>query len=454
MIGTHRKEIMQTSIEATPGIPPSAPRPLFHNPGEQLKPYSTLIALMVLMIVFEIAGRIWNSDFQAAFQELLNGESGAAGRLLSAAHAGLYTSEMAFLGARNLTNLALQVSINGILAVGMTFVVLSGGIDLSIGSVVALCGIFLGLVQVKAGLGVAAGVAAAITGGTLVGALNGFFISRFKIPPFVITLGLLVIARGLALSFSNRSAISPMGDGIRWLGSGFLSAGPTVLTVAILGALILFLRKKPKLRNSDKQSVNDGFKIKDQLLPLCLVGSALALFFFSFLFDRGLPIPVLILAVCALLAAFLLVKTTFGRSVYAVGGNETAALLSGIDVKNVKLLIYTIMGFLSGVAGVVLAGRLNSATPTEGQLMELDAIAAVVIGGTSLQGGVGKIQGSIIGAFIIGALNSGMDMLELSTDYQMVMKGLIIVFAVWSDSKVGGISFFEKKKNAVLLKKA
>jgi ribose transport system permease protein len=131
----------------------------------------------------------------------------------------------------------------------------------------------------------------------------------------------------------------------------------------------------------------------------------------------------------------LLGRTTFGRGLYALGGNETAALLSGIPVQRIKFLVYVIMGFLAGLAGIVLSGRLNSATPTEGQLMELDAIAAVVIGGTSLQGGVGRIQGSIAGAFIIGVLNNGMDMLELSTDYQMVMKGLIIVFAVWSDSK-------------------
>jgi ABC-type xylose transport system permease subunit len=166
------------------------------------------------------------------------------------------------------------------------------------------------------------------------------------------------------------------------------------------------------------------------ILFLGLSGLAL----WSFFTDRGLPVPVLILIMVAGIGMFVLGRTTFGRGLYALGGNETAALLSGIPVQRIKFTVYLVMGLLAGVAGIILSGRLNSATPTEGQLMELDAIAAVVIGGTSLQGGVGRIHGSIIGAFIIGVLNNGMDMLELSTDYQMVMKGLIIVFAVWSDS--------------------
>jgi ABC-type xylose transport system permease subunit len=155
-----------------------------------------------------------------------------------------------------------------------------------------------------------------------------------------------------------------------------------------------------------------------------------------FAFDRGLPVPLTILVAVTLAGVFLSRATVFGRSLYAIGGNEQAAVLSGVRVPRVKLYVYTIMGLLAGVCGIILAGRLNSATPTEGQLLELDAIASVVIGGASLSGGVGGIVGSIIGAFIIGTLNNGMDMLEISSNWQMITKGIIIIFAVYSDARL------------------
>lgn len=412
------------------------------TPRDLLKPYSTLVALVVLMILFEIAGRVWTPDVKSQILGALAGEQALSFEALWSSLVGSLTStEAAFFTPRNLTNLSLQVSINGILAIGMTMVILTGGIDLGVGSVVALCGICLGLAQAKWGWPLASSLALAAAVGTAVGGVNGFLISRFRIPPFVVTLGFLVIARGLALIFSGSSAISPLSEEVRFLGGGFVSPWTLVVLAVIGGGVGAFLSRSAssaankEVAKAARAEAPAMAAVVEKLIPLALFSLLGGLTLWAFFSDRGLPVPVLILVVASAIGIFVLGRTTFGRGLYALGGNETAALLSGIPVQRIKFLVYVVTGFLAGVAGIILSGRLNSATPTEGQLMELDAIAAVVIGGTSLQGGVGRIQGSIIGAFIIGVLNNGMDMLELSTDYQMVVKGLIIVFAVWSDSR-------------------
>jgi len=425
-----------------------------------IKPYSTLIALVILMVFFELAGRVWNSEVQSQVMGWVRGEQALnMDAIANGVVSGFGSADAAFFTARNLTNLSLQVSLNGILAIGMTMVILTGGIDLGIGSVVALCGICLGIAQAKWGWSLGSSLAMALAVGTAVGGVNGFLISRFKIPPFVVTLGFLVIARGLALIFSGASAISPLSESVQFLGGGFVSPWVLAALLVIGAGLTFFLsrdsstRAAPSAENAvgspasadalQNEAVHRELRshrtggLLEKVLPAVMFVALGGLSLWAFFSDRGLPTPVLILVVGAALGMFVLGRTTFGRGLYALGGNETAAILSGIPVQRIKFLVYVFMGLLAGVAGIILSGRLNSATPTEGQLMELDAIAAVVIGGTSLQGGVGRIQGSIVGAFIIGVLNNGMDMLELSTDYQMVMKGLIIVFAVWSDSRAG-----------------
>jgi len=419
----------------------------FYKPTQSvrdlLKPYSTLLALVILMVLFELTGRVWNSDVKSLVLGWVTGETAsldidATARALVR---GLTSADATFFTSRNLTNLTLQVSINGILAIGMTMVILTAGIDLGIGSVVALCGIGLGVAQAKWNWPLPASLAFAAAIGASVGSVNGFLISSFKIPPFVVTLGFLVIARGLALIFSGSSAISPLSDEVQFLGGGFVTPWILVgvLTLGLVGGALFSKAsrgtdKAAAASAAPKASASGAASVVELVVGGVLFSGLSGLALWTFFTDRGLPVPVLILIICASIGMFVLGRTTFGRGLYALGGNETAALLSGIPVKRIKFTVYLVMGLLAGVASIVLSGRLNSATPTEGQLMELDAIAAVVIGGTSLQGGVGRIQGSIIGAFIIGVLNNGMDMLELSTDYQMVMKGLIIVFAVWSDS--------------------
>lgn len=335
-----------------------------------------------------------------------------------------------FILSRNITNLSLQISINALCAVGMTFVILTGGIDLSIGSIVALSGVVAGICEVKWGLGTLTSIIAALGVGTLCGLMNGLFISYFQIPPFVITLGMMVIAGGGALIASNSSAISPMSDTFKNISKGFIPPSFSAFIIALLFIFFVFHLKTQLTALKNNKTSFVAFMVESILIFMVLLLPS-----YSFLNDRGIPLPVLILAIITCVSLFILKKLPLGRYIYAVGGNEEAAYLSGINVKKIKLFVYGLMGFVAGLSGVLLTSRLNSAAPTAGSLMELDAIAAVVIGGNSLAGGMGSVMGPLIGATFIGTVNNGMDLLNIDSNYQMVIKGLIIIIAVWSDSK-------------------
>ena len=341
-----------------------------------------------------------------------------------------------FLTARNLTNLTRQVAINGVLAVGMTFVILIGGIDLSVGSVVALAGVVAGLLQVDAGLaawegssawnGALISVGAATVVGLLCGIFNGWMITRHRIAPFIITLGMMVIARGLALIFAKGAAIAPMSDAFNELGQGYLS--PEISTILVVLVVLAALVVDLKGRFAQAAAWIGA-------LPIVALGGAALFTFQSY---RGIPYPVLIFAVLGFAGAVLLNKMRFGRFVLAVGGNPEAAWLAGVPIRKITFSIYIVMGALAGLCGAILSARLNGALPTAGELFELDAIAAVVIGGTSLLGGVGSVRGSIIGAFFIGAMNNGMSLMDIPEFYQKVIKGVIIILAVWFDTRESG----------------
>ncbi|SDC18191.1 MULTISPECIES: ABC transporter permease [unclassified Candidatus Frackibacter] len=276
-----------------------------------------------------------------------------------------------FLTAHNLLNVTRQVSINAILAVGMTFVILTGGIDLSVGSVLALSSaITAGLLA--SGTGIFLAILAGILVGTVLGLVNGLMVAKAKMPAFIVTLGMMTIARGLTLIYSDGRPISGFNEVFRFIGAGYL--GP-------------------------------------------------------------IPMPVVIMVIILVVCYIVLKKIPFGRYVYAIGGNEKASKLSGINTDTVKTSVYMISGFLAAVSGVILAARLNSAQPTAGTSYELDAIAAVVLGGTSLSGGQGGIIGTIIGALIIGVLNNGLNLLNVSSFYQLVAKGAVILIAVFLDRR-------------------
>jgi erythritol transport system permease protein len=292
-----------------------------------------------------------------------------------------------FLTTGNLSILIKHVAINAILAIGMTFVIVSGGIDLSVGSIVGLCGMIAGgLLSRGVELPSLGGVVfvhtwfvvvIALSAGMALGAVNGWLVARLRVAPFIATLGLLYVARGAALLMSD-------------------------------GATFPNLAGDPALGNTGFPAIGAGAWL-------------------------GLPIPVWLMAALAALAMFVAMRTPFGRQVYAVGGNERAALLAGVRVARVRMSVYVISGFCAALVGVIIAAQLGAAHPLTGETFELNAIAAVVLGGTSLMGGRGTITGTLIGAFVIGVLADGLVLLGVSEFWQMVIKGLVIVLAVILD---------------------
>ena len=276
----------------------------------------------------------------------------------------------AFLTLPNLVNLIRQISINGILAVGVTAVLLTGGVDLSLGSLVALTGViaasFAHPQQYPAAVPVLMGVLA----GAACGAVNGWVITKGRVAPFVATLGMMTAARGLALVLSGGRPVSNLTRSFTWIGSGDIA---------------------------------------------------------------GIPVPSLIFFCVALATHVFLNNLKVGRHIYAVGGNQNAARASGINVNSIRMLAYTICASLAGLAGVLLASRITAGQPNAGVGYELDAIAAAVIGGTSLSRGVGGVGGTILGALLMGVINNGLDLVNVSSYYQQIVKGAIIVGAVWMD---------------------
>lgn len=273
-----------------------------------------------------------------------------------------------FLSVGNLTAVALQSSINAIIAIGMTLVIISAGIDLSVGSIAGLASVVAATVMATQGLGL--GIAAGLAVGLVAGAINGVLIARVGLAPFIVTLGTLALFRGSALVFTNGQPIYGIPESFRGIFGG--SLGP-------------------------------------------------------------IPTPVIIAIVCAVIVDFLLRRTTFGEHIIAIGGNEEAARLCGVAVGRVKALIYVIAGGLAALGGFVLVARIGAAEPIGGTGYELDAIAATVIGGTSLFGGVGTIGGTLIGALILGGLRNGLTLMNVQTFWQQVASGLVIIFAVLID---------------------
>ncbi|MGM0508842.1 MAG: sugar ABC transporter permease [Fusobacteriota bacterium] len=335
-----------------------------------------------------------------------------------------------FLTPRNLTNVFRQVTIIGVIAVGMTMVILLGGIDLSVGSVVGLSAVVVTMLMEK---GIPVWLAVVLTiliTGVAIGAWNGFWIAHYKIPAFIITLGMMTIARGLALTLSGGSSIPVRNNLFPKIGGEYISTNISgIVILALLGFVIYMTFAKIKKQKQYGLEINKG-KLFGGLIAK-IVG--VLFLFWVFIAYKGIPVPVAIFAVLVLLGVFILRKTKFGRNIYATGGNEEAARLSGINIFKINMYVFMAVTTLSSISGIILASRLNGASPNLGNMFELDTIAAVVIGGTSLSGGSGTITGSIIGAFIIGIINNGMSLMGVPSFYQLIVKGAIIIIAVWFD---------------------
>src|ERR1700722_10931279 len=338
---------------------------------------------------------------------------------------GLAIADPTFSTARNLSNVARQVTIVGIIGVGMTMVILIAGIDLSVGSVVGVAAVVVTLLmQYGLSAWLAVPVTLLIVGG-LIGLWNGFWIAHYRIPPFLITLGMLTIGRGVALSLSGGSSVPVADPSFAALGSAYIPPVPTLVLLAIaalVGATTLVRAAR------DNVKANTPSRLEKGLPGVVAAAAGLLLAAYVFGSSDGLPVPVAIFVAIAGVAIFVLGRTRFGRRLYALGGNEEAARLSGINVYQTKMIVYVVVSVLSALSGILLASRLNGASPNLGTMFELDAIAAVVIGGTSLAGGSGTIGGTII-----GVLNNGMRLLGVSSFYQLIIKGLIISLAVWFD---------------------
>ncbi|AOH57330.1 ABC transporter permease [Peribacillus muralis] len=278
-----------------------------------------------------------------------------------------------FMEPNNILNLLRQTSINALIAFGMTFIILTGGIDLSVGSILALSSALMAGMMVS-GLDPILAILVGVLLGTIMGVINGILISKGKMAPFIVTLATMTIFRGLTLVYTDGKPITGIGDSVSF------------------------------------QMLGRGYFL-------------------------GLPVPAVVMIIAFFILWFLLHKTSFGRKTYAIGGNEKASRISGIKVDRVKVAIYGLAGTMAAIAGAILTSRLNSAQPTAGQSYEMDAIAAVVLGGTSLSGGKGRLFGTLVGVLIIGTLNNGMNLLGVSSFYQQVVKGAVILIAVLLDRK-------------------
>ncbi|WP_439258994.1 ABC transporter permease [Lonepinella sp. BR2930] len=320
---------------------------------QNMNKYGIILAFLVLCIVISIAGEI-------------------------CVYYG-YWADNYFLSKDNALIVLRQVSINGILAIGMTFVIITAGVDLSVGAVLALAGIVAarfattnsGLAIGNTDMALWLPIFVAILVGAIAGFINGAVIAKYNLQPFIVTMGMLSIARGLTLLSTDGNPVSQLNPDFRWLGNGYL-------------------------------------------------------------FD-AIPIPIILFLLIFIFSWIVLNKTTFGRYVYAVGGNEKSTRTSGINVNKIKTLVYTLCGVLSAIAGLILTARTGSAQTNAGTAYELDAIAAVVIGGTSMVGGIGTLMGTFFGILIIGVLNNGLDLLGVQSYYQQLIKGVLIVVAVMLD---------------------
>lgn len=276
-----------------------------------------------------------------------------------------------FLNVNNLLNVLTQVSVNAVIAIGMSYVILTGGIDLSVGSILAITGAVSASIIVKSN-SVFLAIVTAIIIGALIGAFNGIIVSKGKIQPFIVTLAAMTIFRGVTYVYTNGTPISGLGKDFTFIGN----------------AKVL-----------------------------------------------GIPFPVIITLIVFLIAYYIINETRFGRYVYALGGNEDSTRLSGINTDRIKMIVYVVSGIAAAISGVIVTSRIGSASPNAGSGYELDAIAAVVLGGTSLSGGEGSITGTIIGAMIIGVLNNGLNLMNVSPFYQSIVKGLVILLAVLIDKR-------------------
>jgi putative multiple sugar transport system permease protein len=343
----------------------------------------------------------------------------------------------------NMTNLILQNSYIVIMALGMLLIIVAGHIDLSVGSVSGFVGAVAAILMVNLKLDPFTTTIACLALGAVIGGVQGYFTAFYKIPAFIVTLAGMLIFKGLALTVLGGASVGPFPKSFQLLSSGFVPdifavqmfGGPFNMLAMLIGiivtALIIYFNLKER-RNEQAHGLAEEpdviFLGRNILIAVAFLG-------FSFLMARYKGLPNVLIVMFALIALFIFLttRTTMGRRVYAMGGNEKAAKLSGINTERLTMMIFVIMGALAALAGLIFAARLNVATPKAGAGFELEVIAACFIGGAATTGGVGKIVGAVIGAFIIGVMNNGMSIMGVGIDWQQVIKGIVLMLAVFLD---------------------
>jgi len=336
-----------------------------------------------------------------------------------------------FTSARNLSNLMRQMSVTGILACGMVFVIIAGEIDLSVGSLLGLLGGAAAVLDVTHHLPLPLSMAIVLASGLLLGFVNGYLTAYAGIPSFIVGLGGMLAYRGIVLGITGGATIAPISPEFEQLGQAYLPPSFGIVLGVVLFALAAVLAVRQRA-NQARHNL-PVIALWRSLFRVALTGIVLAGFISTFNSYEGIPLPVLILLVLLGVFSYIAKQTVFGRRIYAVGSNMEATRLSGINVRAVKLWIFGLMGLMCALAGLINTARLAAGSPSAGTSGELDVIAACFIGGTSMRGGAGTVHGALVGALVMASLDNGMSMLDVDTYWQMIVKGAILTLAVWLD---------------------
>ncbi|MEW8972932.1 MAG: multiple monosaccharide ABC transporter permease [Tissierellaceae bacterium] len=348
------------------------------------------------------------------------------------------TTDRVLLKPMNVSKLIMQNSYVLILAIGMLPVILTGNIDLSVGSVLAFVSSIAGVMIVTYEMPVWLTIVIALLIGILVGAWQGFWIAYVRIPSFIVTLAGMLIFRGLTLVILKGNTLAPFPKSYQYLAAGFLTKNPSMIKLVslLVGVLFSILVILMEIRNRKKE-VRYGIETMKSNVFILKLAIEVALIMFSLYWlslYNGVPVVLFLLVILILVYSYITNKTVIGRGIYAFGGNERAAELSGIKTNKVFFLTYVNMGLMAALAGIIFSGRLNASTPSAGNGFELDAIAACYIGGASASGGVGTIIGAVVGGLVMGVLNNGMSIMGIGIDWQQAIKGLVLLAAVAFDT--------------------
>ena len=337
----------------------------------------------------------------------------------------------AFISSRNLSNLLRQTSITGMLACGMVFVIIAGEIDLSVGSLLGLLGGIAAVMTVNLQWGSWPTVAVVLLLGLAAGLLNGFIVTRLRVPSFIVGLGGMLAFRGVLQGITHGATIAPVPADMVYLAQGYVNPSlsnwlAAIIFVALVGMTAMRRKRRAALSIPQSAAWRDTVK-------LIAIGAVMAGFLVMLNRYNGVPLPVMILLALLAIFTYIATQTVFGRHIYAVGGNMEASRLSGIDVAGVKMVVFALMGLMCAFAGIINTARLAAGSPSAGTNGELDAIAACFIGGASMRGGAGTVHGALIGALVMASLDNGMSMMDVDNYWQLIVKGSILVIAVWVD---------------------